>query len=267
MQGQADAEGDLTQVPHKVTLYMFSGSTPSQTAQLMLKHKGIEYQRVHVLVGPHAFGMLGRGFERMTVPALKIDGRRVQGSREISRELEELAPQPPLFPADPQRREAVIEAERWGEDFQDAVRRVFFCAARRDPRAFMTVLRHESAVMRPAQHLSRRFVTRLAIAGARASDFAGQEDVAQLPARLDQVEAWIEAGLLNGPELNAADFQIAPSIAMLLRFDDLTPYIEHRPATQLARRLVPSDPARISAILPSSWLAPLGHDATTTHRG
>ncbi|MDQ3677007.1 MAG: glutathione S-transferase family protein [Actinomycetota bacterium] len=242
---------------HKVKLYMFSGSTPSQTAQLMLEHKGIEHERVHVLVGPHAFGMLGRGFERMTVPALKIDGHRVQGSREISRELDELAPQPPLFPADPQRRAAVVEAERWGEELQDAVRRVFFCAAWRDPRAFMTVLRHDNALMHPAQRISRRFVTRLARAGARASDFAGEEDLALLPARLDQIDAWIEAGLLNGPELNAADFQIAPSIAMLLRFDDLASHLDERPAAQLARRLVPDDPARIRAVLPPAWLAPL----------
>ena len=43
----------------------------------------------------------------------------------------------------------------------------------------------------------------------------------------------------NGPQLNAADFQIAPDVALLLRFDDLAPHIERRPAAQLARRLAP----------------------------
>ncbi|MDQ3678370.1 MAG: glutathione S-transferase N-terminal domain-containing protein [Actinomycetota bacterium] len=250
----------------KVKLYMFTGSGPSLTAQLMLEHKGIGYKRVHVLVGPHTFSMLGRRFERMTVPALKIDGRRVQGSREISRELDELVPQPALFPADAQRRRAVIEAERWGEELQDAGRRIFFCAARRDPRAFMTVLAHDNPVMRPAQRVSRRFVTRLATAGCRASDFAGEEDLAGLPARLDQIDAWIEQGLLNAPELNAADFQIAPSIALLLRFDDLVPHIEQRRAAQLARRLLPDNPARIGPVLPSAWLAPLAATANEAAR-
>jgi len=166
----------------KVTLYMFTGSTPSITAQLMPEHKQIDYKRVHMLVGPHAFSMLGRGFQLMNVPALKIDGRRVQGSRQISRALEELQPQPPLFGADEHQRRAVAQAARWGEEFQDAVRRIFWCAARRNPRAMMTVHPHANPLMRPAQHVTRRLVTRLATAGHQASDFAGEEDLAELPA-------------------------------------------------------------------------------------
>jgi len=241
----------------KVALYMFTGSTPSITSQLMLEHKQIEYKRVHVLVGPHAFSMLGRGFQMMNVPALKVDGRRVQGSRQISRALDELAPQPPLFPTDPQLRRAVMDAERWGEEFQDAVRRIFWCAARRNPRALMTVHPHANPLMRLPQRVSRRMVTRLATAGHQASDFAGEEDLAALPARLDQVDAWIEQGLLDGPELNAADFQIAPNIALLLRFEDLAPHIQHRPAARLARRLIPDDGPQIAATLPATWLTPL----------
>jgi len=242
----------------KVTLYMFTGSTPSITAQLMLEHKQIDYKRVHMLVGPHAFSMLGRGFQLMNVPALKIDGRRVQGSRQISRALEELQPQPPLFGADEHQRRAVAQAERWGEEFQDAVRRIFWCAARRNPRAMMTVHPHANPLMRPAQHVTRRLVTRLATAGHQASDFAGEEDLAELPARLDQIDAWIDEGLLNGRQLNAADFQIAPNIALLLRFEDLAPHIQDRPAAQLARRLLPEASVRIGAALPAKWLAAVG---------
>jgi glutathione S-transferase len=241
---------------HKVTLYMFTGSTPSLTARLMLEHKGVAYKQVHVLAGPHAFTMLGRGFDTMTVPALKIDGRRVQGSREISRALEELVPQPPLFPADPQRRRAVQEAERAGEELQDATRRIFWCAAKRDPAVFRATLRHPSALMRPAQHASRRFVTRLASAGHRATDRAGQEDIAALPARLDQIDAWIAQGLLDGAELNAADFQIAPNIALLRRFEDLAPLIYGRPAAALAERVAGAPATRIAAALPAPWLTP-----------
>ena len=242
---------------HRVKLYMFSGSAPSLTARLMLEHKGIDHKTVHVLVGPHAFGMLGRGFDTMTVPALKLDGRRVQGSREISRALDELAPQPPLFPADPQWRRSVQEAEEWGEALQDATRRLVLCAARRDPHAFHSVYRHANPIMRPVQHVSRRLVTRLAAAGHRATDLAGERDVAALPARLDQVDAWIAQGVLDGAELNAADFQIAPNLALLLRFEDLAPFIEGRPAAGLAQRLAPDFPGQIPAVLPSAWLAPL----------
>ncbi len=244
----------------KLTLYMFTGSTPSLTARLMLEHKGIAYKRVHVLVGPHAFSMLGRGFETMTVPALKIDGRRVQGSREISRALDELVAQPPLFPADPRRRNDVEQAERAGEELQDATRRIFWCAARRDPATFRTTLRHANPLMRPAQGVTRRFVTRLASAGHRATDRAAQEDLAALPARLDRIDAWIAQGVLDGAELNAADFQIAPNLALLRRFDDLAPLIEGRPAAALTDRVVTDPPPpRIGAVLPAQWLAPAPH--------
>lgn len=241
----------------KVRLYMFTGSTPSLTARLMLEHKGIDYRAVHLMAGPHAFGMLARGFDTMTVPALKIDGRRVQGSCEISRELDELEPQPPLFPADPQLRQAVEQAERRGEELQDVVRRAFWCVARRDPQAYHRVLRHANPLMRPVQRVSRRFVTRLASAGHRATDRAVQEDLATLPARLDEIDGWIEDGLLDGAQLNAADFQIAPSVAALLGFEDLAPFVEGRPAARLARRVAPPAGGRIGAVLPAQWLAPL----------
>lgn len=257
MHGRVDARRGVIRMAAKLKLYMFTGSTPSRSVQLMLEHKGLDHKRVHVMVGPHAFGMLGRGFQTMTVPALKIGSQRVQGSREISRALDELAPQPPLFPADPQRRGAVADAERFGEQLQDAVRRIFWCAARRDRRAFHSVLRHRNPLIRMAQRVTRTLVIRLATAGHRATDRAGQEDLAALPRQLDQLDAWIKDGLLAGPEPNAADFQIAPNIALLLCFEDLAPFIEGRPAAQLAKIAPAERPVQIGAVLPKPWLAPL----------
>ena len=62
--------------------------------------------------------------------------------------------------------------------------------------------------------------------------------MALLPERLDQIDAWIGEGLINGPELNAADFQIAVNVAALLTSEDFAPLIEARPAAALARRVV-----------------------------
>jgi glutathione S-transferase len=50
-------------------------------------------------------------FPGITVPALKLDGERVQGSLEIGRELDRIRPEPPLYPADPEKRAKVEEAE------------------------------------------------------------------------------------------------------------------------------------------------------------
>lgn len=241
----------------RTTLYMFNGSAPSLSARLMLEHKGLEYRCKHLVVGPHAFAMPPRGFDMMTVPAVMIAGQRIQGSRVISRALDTIQPDPPLFPEDPQRRRAVIEAERRGEELQDATRRIVLCAARRDPRVFSAVYPHANALVRPAQRVSRGLVIRLASAGHHATDFAAEEDLAALPRRLDEIDAWIDDGLLDGGDLNAADFQVAPNIALLLRFDDLAVHIKGRAAAQLARRLIPNADARIGAVLPDKWLAPL----------
>jgi glutathione S-transferase len=111
--------------------------------------------------------------------------------------------------------------------------------------------------MRPLQRAGRRLTTRLASAGHRATDFVTQEDLAELPERLDRIDAWIADGLLNGSQLNAADFQIAPSIALLLRFEELVAQIEGRPAAQLAERVAPGPRGDVGRVLPAQWLAPL----------
>ncbi len=60
-----------------------------------------------------------------TVPALRCGAERVQTNRAIARWLERVQPEPPLFPADPQRRSAVEAAEEWGDEtFQMAARRI-----------------------------------------------------------------------------------------------------------------------------------------------
>jgi hypothetical protein len=66
-----------------------------------------------------------------------------------------------------------------------------------------------------------------------------QELMANLPGLLDRVDGWIDAGVLNGPELNAADFMVAPSLALILYRPDARPLFDGRPALELADRLLP----------------------------
>src|SRR5829696_318279 len=99
----------------RATLYSLTLSHPSQAARLMLERKGIEHRVKDLFPGGHPAQLRAAGFRGGTVPALKIDGRRVQGSTQISRALEEVQAQPRLFPADPQHRSAVEQAEAWGE--------------------------------------------------------------------------------------------------------------------------------------------------------
>jgi glutathione S-transferase len=63
--------------------------------------------------------------------------------------------------------------------------------------------------------------------------------------------------VIGGVERNAADFQIAPSVRLLMCFDDIRPAIVGRPAERFANEVVPDYPGHVRAALPPDWLAPL----------
>jgi glutathione S-transferase len=242
----------------KVKLYGFTGSNSVYTGRLLLEHKGLEYDFVKLYPAAHTVILLLRGFDTMAVPALKIDGIRVQGTRWIARALDELFPEKPLFPADPTTRRAVQDVERWGEELQNSVRRIFYCAARRDRSAFLSVMGSDrGAFSRARLRMGAPVVIKLATGLHRANDAAGREDIELLPERLDQIDAWIAEGLLDGPELNAADYQVAVNVSALLLCEDLAPFIEGRPAADLARRVAPDYAGHLGPIVPDDWMAAL----------
>ena len=185
-----------------------------------------------------------------------LDRRRIQGTLNISRALEEVRPHPPLFPADSAARAAVERAERWGEGvLQPVPRRLSWWALGRDRSTIHTFL--EGARMVIPNWLAIRAsapIIWLEILINRAHDAVVREDLAGLPAALDQVDGWIRDGTLGGAEKNAADFQIATSIRLLLCFDELRPLIDGRPAASLAERLVPSFPGHVPRVIPPAWL-------------
>ncbi|HEU4599844.1 MAG TPA: glutathione S-transferase family protein [Solirubrobacterales bacterium] len=240
-------------------LYVIPASHPSIAAQLMLEHKGITYKRRDLMPVVSKVVLRAAGFPGITVPALKIDGDKVQGSRQIARELDRLRPEPPLFPADPERRAAVEEAERFGdEQLQHPLRRLLWWGFKQDRQPMRSY--SEGARLGVPIGLAVKTGGPLVALSARfneASDENARRALEQLPGLLDQVDAYIESGVLGGEQLNVADFQIAPSIGLAMTLDDLRPAIEARPAAALARRLVPKYPGRMPPVLPAEWLHPL----------
>ena len=97
-------------------------------------------------------------------------------------------------------------------------------------------------------------VIKLATGLHRASDEAGREDVELLPERLDQIDAWIAEGVLGGEVLNAADYQIGVNVSALLLSDDLTPFVDGRPAAALARRVLPDYVGHLGPVVPPEWM-------------
>lgn len=225
----------------------------------MLEHKGIDYKRTDLLPVISKGVLKAVGFSGVTVPALKIDGDKVQGSRQIARELERLRPTPPLFPSDPTQRAAVEEAERFGdEELQTPIRQILWWGIKKDKQPLRSY--SEGAKLGAPLGLLMKTAAPIVALSARfneASDENARRAIAALPAMLDKVDAWIESGVLGGEQPNAADLQIAPSIGLAMTLDDLRPAIENRPAAALAKRLVPNYPGHMPPVLPAEWLAPV----------
>jgi glutathione S-transferase len=246
-----------------IKLYVIPASHPSVAAELMLQHKGLPYKRRDLVTAMHIPILKAMRFPGRTVPALTSDGRKVQGTREISRFLDAVQPEPPLFPSDPDRRRAVEEAERWGdEQLQPVPRRLAWYALGRD----------RSSIREFLEGYKLGLPTSVAAATAapiiwaeqkinKASAGAVQADLARLPELLDHVDGLLADGVIGGDERNAADYQVATSVRLLMVFEQLRPLIEARPAGRFALEVVPAYQGRIAAALPSAWVA--GADPTT----
>ncbi len=240
-------------------LYVIPGSHPSMAARLMLEAKGIPYKRTDLMPVVSKGALRGLGFPRNTVPAMKIDGRKIQGTGEIARELDRLRPEPPLVPTDPERRAAVEEAERFGDiDLQEPVRAILWWALHKDKAPLRSY--SDGAKLGIPIGLALKTAAPIVALSARfneASDENVRRGLAALPAMLQRVDDWIAAGVIGGEQPNVGDFQIATSLRLAITLDDLRPAIESRPAGQLALRLVPTYPGRTPAVLPPAWLQPL----------
>jgi glutathione S-transferase len=242
----------------KVTLYVIPGSHPGVTARRMLERKGIEYRRIDL---PPAFSrrlIKLFGFSGDRTPAMKIDGRKVQGSTSISRELDRVRPEPPLFPADPEKRRRVEEAEQWGsEEFQQIPRTIIWWAFKRDRSGMRSFL--DDARLGPPGLAVRTAgpIIRLGSKLNQSDDEHTRAELEKLPGALDRVDTWISEGIVGGEEPNAADYQLATTIRFLMAFEDLEPLIRDRPAAELARRVIPDPPGGVPPVFPAEWLAPL----------
>ncbi len=240
-------------------LYVIPGSHPAHAARLMLELKGIPYRRVDLIPVVSKAIVRAHGFPGVTVPALKIDGRKVQGSKQIARELERIQPQPPLFPGDPEQRAVVEQAERFGDEvLQPIARRIIWWALKRN-RAPMATYSQGARLGVPVGLAAKAGAPVVALSARfnGSTDEQVREDLAALPGHLDRVDDWIGQGVLGGENLNAGDLQIATSLRLLISFEDLRPLIEKRPAGKLALRAVPDFPGRTPPIVPGEWLQPL----------
>jgi glutathione S-transferase len=243
-------------------LYVIPGSHACRSAMLMLEHKGVEYRRVDIVPLLHPLAVRLHGFDaggqtrsaggkrtfgirlgdRLgTVPALAANGHRISTNHGIARFLDEQHPDPPLFPADPERRAAIEDAEQWANgQLQMAARRIPGAAAVRDPDIAREAGDGRMGYLLYKRESVRRVVVPYILSRIFRSNPARDDELlAELSAMLDRIDALIREGVLNGLQLNAADFMVAPSLALILYRPDVKQMFEGRPALELVDRLLP----------------------------
>lgn len=237
-------------------LYGLPFSHPSICARLALERKGVETEVVDVLPGLHPVAVRALGFPANTVPALKIDGTRVQGSRNITAHLEATRPDPPLFGTTAAERGRIEAAEEWGDrHFQPIPRKIFRLGATREPEVMEFVTRVGGM---PAPAVMARLARPVATVLARAegaTEATVREVLNSLSADLDHVDGLIADGTLGGEQPNAADFQILTTVRSMMTLPDLEPFLAGRECVTAAQRVVPEMPGPVPSMVPPEWVA------------
>jgi glutathione S-transferase len=225
------------------------GSHPVISAELMLRHKGVEFTRTDLPNMTHKVMLPLLRYRGSTVPVMSIEGKRVSGTMRIARALETLVPEPPMLIAD-QGEEA------WADSvLQDGVRQLARYAIGEDEEAMASFL-HEPLLGIPPGLVKRAVPVLRPVVSRQMRPKKGTAEAClqALPGQLDRVDALLAEGVIGGEQPNVVDFQVAPSVRLMLTFDQLREAIDARPAGAHARRFVPDYPGRFRAVFPDAWL-------------
>ncbi len=238
----------------ELVLHVLPPSHPCATAEAALTFKGLTFERVELPIGRHQEPMAelyGEG--NTTVPGLLVDGDPVHGSNAIMERLEQVAPDPPLYPAD--RAEAIRAAAAWGDgQLQDLGRRIPWGALHFRPEAMGTMAPGGGPLDPAGTDFAMRFI-RASWKYHNLTAVQLADDLQALPGLLDHIDGLIADGVLGGEDPNAADFQIGATLAVLRIVGDVRPLIDARPAAQLATRWFGERPGDVPAgAFPAGWV-------------
>ena len=169
---------------------------------------------------------------------MKLDGRRIQGSCEISRVLDAEVPEPALFPPDAAARRHIEELERWGDRvLQSMPRRILRWGLVHNLHLRRWVA-EQSGMPAPAvaARLSgptSHFYARL----AASTEANARRDVAALPQMLGDVDRLLADGVISTTSPNAATYQVLCTVRVIASFEDFQQLARGHRATEEAEDL------------------------------
>ncbi len=186
----------------------------SEKARWALDYKRIPHSRRWPPGGLHPLAsfVLTRG-RHSTVPVIVIDGEAIGDSTAIIRRLEELHPEPPLYPTDPAERRRALELEDFfDEELGPFIRRWGYHHLTRDPDLLPELTAHQvqyapEATMTVTKRVLKRF---LDLRFSTASEERADEAEAKVVAALDRLDAELEGReYLAGEGFSVADLTAA----------------------------------------------------------
>ena len=195
-----------------------------------LDYKEIPHERRSVFPGTqeiHARRLVGI----RTLPVLRVDGWTIGDSTRIIEVLEELYPDPPLYPADPDERKRALEIEEFfDEHCAHELRRVMFNDIFEDERYVLHVIYGGDPppgwpVMRAARPLFERVLR----ARYRIDEETTEQARQAVRAAFDRIEAEVgPSGHLVGDSFSVADLTAAAILSPLVAPPEF-PYYQASP--------------------------------------
>jgi glutathione S-transferase len=241
------------------TLFTIPESPDAVTAKLILDHKGIAYKEVVLRHPLHRRLVALLGTPGFKTPSVSTDGRRLHGNAAIIAGLEEIQPEPSLFPDEPDARALVEEARQWADRTLAAIPGRLGAIVSPNgsgphvTASLLSAVPDRIIAAAVPERLSSAVPERIVSLGAPPLHWLRDRVVgdrtdpreralAELAAALDHVDGLIEAGIVGGSEPNVADFDIAPRVRLLMRHPEVRRLIAGRPATRHALWLCPAWP-------------------------
>ena len=196
------------------TLWQIEASLYSEKARWALAWKRVPHGRRAPLPGTHrpiALWLTRGRHDRLPILVLP-DGRTIGDSTAIIAALEELHPDPPLYPADPAQRAGALELEEFfDEQCGPHLRRIAWFHALQDPDAVVDILLpRASAGRRRALRTFAPLAAPLVRMDYGADADGAATSLAALRAAMDRLEAELDGGdHLVGDAFSVADLTAA----------------------------------------------------------